>query len=103
MLKRLAVLLIVVLVLGGGGAFWMRDRTTAAYRGFTGDEVFVNLPPGSGVGAIARRLADAGVVPDTITFRLAVRRAQLDRHLEAGEYRFADAASPIEVAQRISR
>ena len=103
MLRRLAVLLIVVLVLGAGGAWWMRGRVTSAYRGFTDDEVFVNLPAGSGVGAIARRLADAGVVPDTITFRLAVRRANLDRHLEAGEYRFAEAATPIEVAQRISR
>src|SRR5580765_1707057 len=103
MLRRLAVFLPVVLVAGAAGAWWMRGRLSAPYRGFTESEVFVELPARSSVGAIARRLADAGVVPDSITFRLAVRRQHLDRRLEAGEYRFADAATPYEVAERIAR
>jgi UPF0755 protein len=103
MLRRLGLLLLVVLVAGAAGAWWMRGRVAAQYRGFTEPEVFVELPAGSGVGGIARRLADAGVVPDSITFRLAVRLQHLDRRLEAGEYRFADAASPVEVAERMAR
>jgi len=103
MLKRLALLLLVVLVIGAAGTWWMRGRLASPYRGFTEDEVFVPLPSGLGVGAIARRLADAGVVPDTVTFRLGVRLMHLDRRLEAGEYRFSAAASPVEVADRIAR
>src|SRR5436853_577694 len=98
MIRRLTILVLVVLVAGAAGAWWMRGRIAAPYRGFAEQEVFVDLPAGSGVGGIARRLADAGIVPDSITFRAAVRLRHLDRRLEAGEYRFADAASPIEVA-----
>jgi len=103
MLRRLAVLLLVVLVAGAAGTWWMRDRLSAPYRGFTEPEVFVELPAGTGVAGIARRLADAGVVADTATFRLAVRLHDLDRKLEAGEYRFAESATPYEVAERIAR
>jgi len=103
MVKRLAVPLLVLLLVGAAGAWWERGRMHAPYRGFAGAEVFVDLAPGAGVATIAHRLADAGVVPDAWTFRLAVRRANLDRRLEAGEYRFADPASPVEVAQRLAR
>jgi len=102
MLRRLAVLLLVVLVAGAAGTWWMRGRVAAPYRGFSEPEVFVELPAGSGVAAIARRLADAGVVPDTATFRIAVRLRHLDRRLLAGEYRFNEAATPYEVAERIA-
>jgi UPF0755 protein len=103
MLKRLAFLLVVVLVASAAGAWWMRARLVAPYRGFEGDEVFVDLAPGAGVSAIARSLSDAGVVSDTVTFRLAVRIAHLDRRLQAGEYRFAAAATPADVAWRLAR
>ena len=53
--------------------------------------------------SIGRRLAEAGVVPDAWTFRLAVRLAQADRRLRAGEYRFAEAASPFAVVSRLVR
>jgi UPF0755 protein len=103
MMKRLAFLLLVVLVAGAAGAWWERARMVAPYQGFSGDEVFVDLPAGAGVAAIARSLADAGVVPDAMTFRLVSRYGHLDRRLQAGEYRFTDPATPMEVAQRLAR
>src|SRR6185295_18406984 len=103
MLKRAAYLVLVVLVAGAAGAWWEYARATRPYQGFQGEEVFVDLAPGSGVASIARSLADAGVVPDALTFRLVSRRGGLDRRLEAGEYRFAGPATPMEVAQRLAR
>jgi cell division protein YceG involved in septum cleavage len=73
--KRLGRLVLVILILAGGAAWWMHARLTTPYRAFDGAEVFVELPPGSGVADIARRLAAAGVVPDPYTFRFAVYRA----------------------------
>lgn len=102
-MKWFGRLLLVVLILGAGAAWWMHARLTTPYRGFEGEEVFVELPPGSGVADIARRLAVAGVVPDPYTFRLAVNRAGIGRRLEAGEYRFAAPAMPGEVALRLAR
>ncbi len=102
MLKRLGILLLVLLVIAAGAAWWMKVRLDTPYRAFTDAEVFVDLPPGSGVSGIGDRLAAAGVVPDALTFRLAAQVAGVERHLQAGEYRFAQPASPREVAERIA-
>jgi UPF0755 protein len=102
MLRRLALLLLIGILAAGGGAWFLRQRMGAPYRGFAGDEVFVSLPPGTGVSGIATRLADAGVVPDPWTFRLAARLSGADRRLQAGEYRFAGETSPFEVVWRLS-
>ena len=101
-MKRALVLLLVVLVLAAGGAWWMYRRIDAPYRGFAGAEVFVELPAGTSVARIGSRLADAGVVPDTLTFRLATRLAGADRRLQAGEYRFTDAAAPSAIVSRLA-
>jgi UPF0755 protein len=77
-------------------------RVTRPYRGFQTDEAFVELPAGTREAEIARRLAAAGVVPDALTFRAAVRLARAGRHLQAGEYRFTGAASPRDIAMRLA-
>jgi UPF0755 protein len=99
--KRLFFLLLVSAVLAGGLLFWGRQRMQTPYRGFAGDEVFVEIEPGMGVGAIANRLAAAGVIPDRWTFRFAARLGGDDRSLQAGEYRFAEAATPQQVLGKI--
>ena len=101
-MKRSVLVLIVLGVIGAAGAWWMRARVYTPYRGFTGNEVFVELPQGSGVSGIGTRLAAAGVVPDGMTFRIAARLAGADRRLQAGEYRFADAATPADVVARLA-
>jgi peptidoglycan lytic transglycosylase G len=101
--RRLAAILVALLVIAAGAAAALYHRATAPYRGFQTDEVFVELPAGTREGEIARRLADAGVVPDVWTFRLAARLSGADKRLQAGEYRFAGAASPREVVARLAR
>jgi UPF0755 protein len=103
MVKRLVVFSLILVILLAVSLFWEYRRLTRPYRGFASPEVFVYLPSGIGEGEIARRLAWAGVVPDPWTFRVAVRLAHVNRRLEAGEYRFVDAATPGEVARRIAR
>lgn len=96
--------LIVVMVLAGGGlAGWTYNRLQTPYRGFDTPEVFVDLPSGAGVSAMATSLVEAGVVPDGLSFRLAARLSGLDRRLHAGEYRFADPATPFDVVARLAR
>jgi len=102
-LKRLFLLFLLLVVLAGGGAAWMHSRIVTPYRGFTADEVFVELPQGTGVAGIASRLVAAGVVPDEWTFRAAARWSGLERRLQAGEYRFAEPASPEMVVGRLAR
>ena len=103
MLKRLIAILFLVVLAVAGGAWWLRARLVTPHRGFSGAEVFVDLPPGASVGGIGTRLAAAGVVPDVLTFRVAARLAGAERRLQAGEYRFADLATPFDVVARLAR
>ncbi len=103
MIRKLALLLLAVCLGIAGAAWWMYERVRTPHRAFAGDEVFVDLPAGTSVSAMAERLATAGVVPDTLTFRIAARLSGRERRLQAGEYRFTEAATPAAVVDRLAR
>src|SRR5437899_6102158 len=103
MVRRVATILVLLVVVAGAGAFWIRQRLVTPYRGFQDPEVLVDLPAGTSEREIARRLAAAQVVPDALTFRVAAWLAHADRRLQAGEYRFADPATPGEIVSRLVR
>jgi UPF0755 protein len=90
--------LFLLLLLGGGLVVY---RTLLPYRGFSG-ETFVDIPHGTPSGGIAVLLANAGVVRSRWDFLLA-RAALRGRVLQAGEYKFSRAATPLEVYERIAR
>lgn len=100
---RFSIALILLLALVAAAGWGVFHRLSTPYRGFLQEEIFVELPPGTGEAVIARRLVDAGVVPDVWTFRLAVLLADADRRLQAGEYRFAEPAPPLQVVDRLVR
>jgi len=93
-----AVLLAVVVV----GALVVREFG-GPFRGYTTDEVFVDVPQGSGVSAIGRRLVESGVVRNRLAFRLAMGQHGQGRTLKAGEYRFSGEVRPAEVIDRLAR
>lgn len=96
-------LVVLALVVAAAGALWLRARVMEPYRGFADAEVFVEIPSGESTVGIGRRLVDAGVIRDEWTFRVAWRWLGRGRTLKAGEYRFAEAASPAQVLDRIAR
>lgn len=99
---RLAGLALLAAVAAGGAAWWLRAGAEAPYRGFPGDEVFVDIPPGTGPRSIGARLVAAGVVQDDRTFRVALWLTGRARELKAGEYRFTGAASAVDVVAAIA-
>ncbi|HUP03041.1 MAG TPA: endolytic transglycosylase MltG [Bryobacteraceae bacterium] len=76
-------------------------RTESPYAGFSG-RVFVDLPPGASTAAIARSLAEAGVIRSPLDF-LLVRALQRGRKLQAGEYAFSHPDTAAGVYRRIAR
>jgi UPF0755 protein len=94
-------LLSFLLVLGLAGAGFVVYRLNQPYQAFQG-ETFVDFPRGTGTGAMADALVQAGVVRSRWEFLLA-RFAGRNRVLQAGEYRFNRPASPMEVVRRIAR
>ena len=96
-LRRSGLLVLAGLAAGGFAVY----RLEQPYRDFQG-ETFVEFPHGTGTGGIADALVKAGVVRSRWDFLLA-RFASRARVLQAGEYRFDRAASPMEVVRRIAR
>lgn len=103
-MKRAALLfLFLVFVAAGAIGAWFYIGVNRPYKGYTAGDEFVEIPPGSGSSAIARRLVDSGVVRDVNSFRLALWLNGKARHLQAGEYHFDHPVSAREVADKIAR
>ena len=101
----LLFIFVFVILVGGAvlGGTWLWLRIGEPYKGYAAAETFVEIPQGAGVAEIRRRLIDAGVVQDEYTFRLALWWSGEARNLQAGEYRFEGALTPVQVLQRIGR
>ena len=69
--RTFLVLGLVLLLSAVPAAVWLRGLSQP-YQAYTGGEQFVDLLPGDGTPAIARKLVDAGVVRDRWTFRAAL-------------------------------
>jgi UPF0755 protein len=90
------VLLVVV-------ALAARHDLEAPYADFPAAGLTLEIPSGSGAGEIASLLKRAGVIPSSLLFRAQVRLKGLSTKLQAGEYRFDRASSPVEVAEKLVR
>ena len=102
MKKFLAFVVLLGLIAGGIGA-WVYMGIRQPFRGYSTPEQFVDIPSGLGTRAIGDRLVGAGVVRDAVTFRAAMWTIGSATRLKAGEYRFADAMTPLEVIDKIKR
>jgi UPF0755 protein len=103
LIRILFLLALVVLVAAGAGAYFLYTRVHEPFRGYSGPEQLVEIPTGVGTAAIGRRLIDAGVVRDELTFRVAVWLSGDARRLKAGEYRFDTPMTAREVLGKIAR
>lgn len=92
----LAVLFVMVVL----GAVWWIDRQFSE-PGPLEAETRVVIPSGTGVGTIAQRLYEAGVIADPEMFRLAARIKDSQHALKAGEYAFEPGITLLEVLERL--
>ena len=102
-MKKLVGFLVLVLVGACIAAALIYTRVNQPYRGYSGAEQFVEIPPGTGSMPIGERLVAAGVVRDIATFRTALWMSNQGRHLKAGEYRFDREMTPLAIIDKIAR
>ncbi len=81
-----AVLLLFIGLAGLGA--WVAFGISRPFKGYAEPARFVDIPQGAGPASIGRRLAEAGVIRDTFSFRFELARTGSGRRLQAGEYRF---------------
>jgi len=101
--KKFGLFLLVLILAAAGAGVWFYLGVDRPFTGYAGAEQFVEIPQGAGSMTIAKRLADAGVVRDVNTFRLALWLTGSGRRLQAGEYRFSQHMSARQVADKIAR
>jgi len=101
--KKFALFILLLIVIGAAAGWWFYRGVDRPFKGYDAAEQFVDIPPGSRSVAIARSLADAGVVRDVNSFKLALWISGSARRLQAGEYRFDHPMSARQVAEKIAR
>jgi UPF0755 protein len=92
--------LAVVLVAAFATAAWLWHAYTRP--GPLTEAVTAIVPKGAGVAAIARLLAERGVIADERIFALGVRVAGLHRQLRAGEFAFVEGTSMAAAARLLA-
>jgi UPF0755 protein len=103
-MRRLFVILIVLIIaVTGALGFLVYRRTLEPYKGYQAAEQFTDLREGSAASEIGRRLVEAGVVRDRLTFEVVLRLSGEARRLQAGEYRFDRPMTPAAVLDKIRR
>jgi UPF0755 protein len=104
-LRRLfsLALAIICVVFLGSGAFlmWIHTELNTSYYGAQSNEAFIDIPHGASAGEIAALLTNTGVLKYSLPFNAYIRYTQKGRHIQAGEYRFAEAATPRQIIERL--
>jgi UPF0755 protein len=98
--RLLPVILAATLAAGALGYHAYREAE-APFRGFAGDEIFIPVTAGEPSRAIARSLQDSGVIKDAGLFLVLLKLRGKAGGLQAGEYRFTEPASLLEVMDRL--
>lgn len=98
----MAAIIIVLLVIGSAAAgMWVQSELNRPYYGSKQSEVFVEIPRGANASQAAGLLLKAGILKYRLPFKLYLRYSNLGRSIQAGEYRFSEAATPKQIVQRM--
>lgn len=73
----------------------------APFKGFSGNEIFVAVSAGEPSRGIAQSLQGSGVIKDAGLFLVLLKLRGKAGRLQAGEYRFLEPASLLEVMDRL--
>jgi len=100
LLLVLGALLVMIVAAAAGALLLLRADWETPYAGFAPGGVFVEIPHGMPVAAMAQELESQGVVRHAFSFRLLELRHPQER-LEAGEYHFDHPETPEQVFDTI--
>jgi UPF0755 protein len=91
----IALALLPLLICGGGYALFLQRAVSPPAP------ITINVARGSSFGAVAHRLESAGVVSNLIGLKLLARLRGDAAAIQAGDYHFAEAATPGQILDRL--
>jgi len=94
-LRKIIVVCGIVLALLALLTLALRSELEKPYYGAQTGEVFVEIPRNTNSKQVADLLVSSGVLHHRLPFLIYIRLKNLGRRIQAGEYRFAEAATPI--------
>jgi UPF0755 protein len=100
--KLLIAALFVVAALAAVGIWFFSELRTPYYQNRQ-PETFVDIPRGAKASEAAVLLARSGIIRTRLPLMLYLRIAKRGRRIQAGEYRFFQASTPKQIADRLIR
>jgi UPF0755 protein len=82
---------------------WLHSELETPYYQNAEPEIFVEIPRGASMTETADLLANSGILRTRLPFLLYLRHVKSGRHIQAGEYRFTEAITPKQTAQKLLR
>jgi UPF0755 protein len=99
-LKTLKIIALCLLVILAGAFAWLwheYHRFAAQPADAGGAFVTMDIMANASFNAVARQLADAGIITHPLRFKILARITGDDKRLKAGEYELSPAMTPLEV------
>ena len=99
--KLIVWLLMLVAALAGIVGYRAYETARTPYKGYGAEEVFFTVELGTTGNHIGRALEDEGIIEDERLFVASLRLRGETGSLQAGEYRFAEPLSTLDVVERL--
>ena len=82
---------------------WIRSELERPYYEGPPEGIYVEIPHGLNTNRIAELLVSKGILAGRLPFTIYLRYTGAGRRIQAGEYRFSEPATPMQVARRLIR
>ncbi|MCL4375045.1 endolytic transglycosylase MltG [Patescibacteria group bacterium] len=100
-MKKLSVFVTLVILAFVISAAVYREGNLPVDRNSQEYKIFL-IPPGEGLSSIARRLAADGLIRNRLVFYLIVKRAGIEKNIQAGEFRLSPRMTGTQIAQTLT-
>jgi UPF0755 protein len=96
----LVLVLVAVLAVAGGGLWMWQELSTQTVHTHSGD---IEIPTGFSPDAAIARLADNGIIKQTVPLRIYMKLTGAGKLIKAGVYKFNSPISPLQTLQRLEQ
>lgn len=98
--KRLVVLILLIVITAGGFFLWFKEATSAVNSSDQTSKIFT-IPKGENIRQIANKLENEGLIRDSLAFFLLVKKAGVEKNIQAGDFRLSPAMRAQEIVEEL--